>query len=270
MAGPLRPRPETTAPGLPHRPPWAAAPRARRTSRWVPPGDRGFDGGGQSGRGTRVVLLPRRARGLQRQGVKRPWTRIAEWLTSSPPPPDRPSPGSSSRTGSTCGGCWPRPLQLEHMIMCQYLFAEFSLKDGVADGLTPEQAEAVDRWRKTLQGIAIEEMLHIALVANLMTAIGAAPTFGRPNFPQRSGLLPGRCATRPVAVRRAGASSISCSSNAPRAWTARTLPRVRRRRSAAGCRCERRDHASRSGIHDHRAPLPGHRRRAAGAVLTAR
>jgi Ferritin-like len=36
-------------------------------------------------------------------------------------------------------------LQLEHMIMCQYLFAEFSLKDRVADGLTPEQAEAVDR-----------------------------------------------------------------------------------------------------------------------------
>ena len=37
--------------------------------------------------------------------------------------------------------------QLEHMIMCQYLFAEFSLKDGTADGLTDEQAEAVGRWR---------------------------------------------------------------------------------------------------------------------------
>lgn len=81
-------------------------------------------------------------------------------------------------------------LQLEHMIMCQYLFAEFSLKDGVGDGLRPEQADAVDRWRKTLRGIAIEEMLHIALVANLMSAIGAAPAFGRPNFPQRSGYFP--------------------------------------------------------------------------------
>jgi len=30
-------------------------------------------------------------------------------------------------------------------------------------------------------------MLHLALVSNLMTAIGAAPVFGRPNFPQRSG-----------------------------------------------------------------------------------
>ena len=80
--------------------------------------------------------------------------------------------------------------QLEHMIMCQYLFAEFSLKNGTSDGLNGEEAEAVTRWCKTLRGIAVEEMLHLALVANLMTAIGAAPTFGRPNFPQRSGYFP--------------------------------------------------------------------------------
>jgi hypothetical protein len=80
--------------------------------------------------------------------------------------------------------------QLEHMIMCQYLFAEFSLKDGTAEGLSQQQAEAVDRWRKVLHGIAVQEMLHLALVANLMSAIGAAPTFGRPNFPQLSGYFP--------------------------------------------------------------------------------
>ncbi|MET9338091.1 ferritin-like protein [Nonomuraea sp. NPDC003804] len=78
--------------------------------------------------------------------------------------------------------------QLEHMIMCQYLYAEFSLKD--AGELTAVQAEAVGRWRATLRGIAVEEMLHLALVANLTAAIGAAPTFGRPNFPQRSGYFP--------------------------------------------------------------------------------
>src|SRR5262249_49016266 len=44
--------------------------------------------------------------------------------------------------------------QLEHMIMCQYLYAGFSLKDGTGDGLTPEQGEAVDRWRTVLHGIA--------------------------------------------------------------------------------------------------------------------
>ena len=87
-------------------------------------------------------------------------------------------------------GLLARAAQLEHMIMCQYLYAEFSLKDGRGDGLTAGQAEAVGRWRKTLHAIAVEEMLHLALVSNLMTAIGAAPVFGRPNFPQRSGYFP--------------------------------------------------------------------------------
>ncbi len=80
--------------------------------------------------------------------------------------------------------------QLEHMIMCQYLFAEFSLKQGTEEGLSEAQAEAVERWRKLLRGIAVEEMLHLALVSNLMASIGAAPVFGRPNFPQRSGYFP--------------------------------------------------------------------------------
>ncbi len=80
--------------------------------------------------------------------------------------------------------------QLEHMIMCQYLFAEFSLKQGTDETLTVEQALVVDRWRETLHSIAVDEMLHLALVANLSTAIGAAPTLGRPNFPQRSGYFP--------------------------------------------------------------------------------
>ena len=35
--------------------------------------------------------------------------------------------------------------QLEHMIMCQYLYAEFSLKEGEDEGLSGEQAEAGHR-----------------------------------------------------------------------------------------------------------------------------
>src|SRR5262249_37330671 len=73
--------------------------------------------------------------------------------------------------------------QLEHMIMCQYLFAEFSLRRGTDEDLSEEQANAVERWRKVLRGIAVEEMLHLALVANVMSSIGAAPTLGPPNFP---------------------------------------------------------------------------------------
>ena len=81
--------------------------------------------------------------------------------------------------------------QVEHLIMCQYLYASFSLKAGPEDGLTAEQATAVARWREVLTGIAIEEMLHLALVFNVMTAIGAAPPLSRPNFPRSSDDLPG-------------------------------------------------------------------------------
>jgi Ferritin-like len=81
--------------------------------------------------------------------------------------------------------------QVEHLIMCQYLYATFSLKAGPEDGLTAEQAAAVARWRELLTGIAIEEMLHLALVFNVMTAIGAAPPLSRPNFPRSSDDLPG-------------------------------------------------------------------------------
>jgi len=80
--------------------------------------------------------------------------------------------------------------QVEHLIMCQYLYASFSLKTDPDEGLTSGQAEAVGRWRETLAGIAIEEMLHLALVSNVMTAIGAAPSLSRPNFPRRSEYLP--------------------------------------------------------------------------------
>jgi hypothetical protein len=79
--------------------------------------------------------------------------------------------------------------QLEHMIMCQYLFASFSLRD--AGEFAGEQADAVARWRAEISDIAIQEMLHLALVANLMSATGASPTFTRPNFPHTSGYFPG-------------------------------------------------------------------------------
>ena len=80
--------------------------------------------------------------------------------------------------------------QIEHMIMCQYLYACFSLKTEPDEGLTAEQAEAVARWNGTITGIAIEEMLHLALIMNVKTAIGAAPSLSRPNFPRHSVFLP--------------------------------------------------------------------------------
>ncbi len=73
--------------------------------------------------------------------------------------------------------------ELEHGIMCQYLFAAFSLKQREDEGLTNAELAAVDRWRRGISHVASEEMLHLALVHNLLSAIGAAPHFGRPNLP---------------------------------------------------------------------------------------
>jgi alkylhydroperoxidase family enzyme len=53
--------------------------------------------------------------------------------------------------------------ELEHGIMCQYLFAAFSLKRREDAGLRPEGLEAVTRWRHVIAHVATEEMLHLAL-----------------------------------------------------------------------------------------------------------
>src|SRR5437588_312112 len=80
--------------------------------------------------------------------------------------------------------------ELEHMIMCEYLFAAFSLKHDVSEGLTAAQVEAVRRWERIISGVATQEMLHLALASNLLTAIGASPHLGRPNLPQRARYYP--------------------------------------------------------------------------------
>jgi Ferritin-like len=80
--------------------------------------------------------------------------------------------------------------ELEHGIMTQYLFAAFSLKQSTGEGLSDTEAAAVQRWRKQIMHIAAQEMLHLALVQNLLSAIGAAPHLTRPNFPQPAGHYP--------------------------------------------------------------------------------
>src|SRR6188474_995925 len=80
--------------------------------------------------------------------------------------------------------------ELEHGIMCQYLYAAFSLKQSADEGLTASEAEAVQRWRKHIFHIAAQEMLHLALVQNLLSATGAAPHLSRPNFPQPASHYP--------------------------------------------------------------------------------
>src|SRR5437660_6702834 len=73
--------------------------------------------------------------------------------------------------------------ELEHGIMCQYLFAAFSLKQSPDEGLSDAEVDAARRWRGVVAHVATQEMLHLALVHNLLSAIGAAPHLARPNLP---------------------------------------------------------------------------------------
>src|ERR1700748_2104061 len=73
--------------------------------------------------------------------------------------------------------------EIEHGVMCEYLYAQFSFKRGPDEGLTDGQLSRVQSWEKALISVIKQEMLHLALATNILTAIGAAPRFERPNFP---------------------------------------------------------------------------------------
>lgn len=76
--------------------------------------------------------------------------------------------------------------ELEHGLMCEYLYAAFSLKTEADPGLPASHLEALERWRRVLLEIAAQEMLHWALVNNLLTAVGSAPYVSRPPMPHQA------------------------------------------------------------------------------------
>jgi hypothetical protein len=82
--------------------------------------------------------------------------------------------------------------ELEHSILCCYLFASFSMKEDVREGISSEQLELVMRWRDLLGGIAVQEMIHFATACNLLTAIGGSPQLRRPNLPTSPRAYPPR------------------------------------------------------------------------------
>src|ERR1044072_6684022 len=86
--------------------------------------------------------------------------------------------------------------ELEHNLMCTYLYAAFSLKSGTEEGLSAAEAEATARWRRTILRVAVEEMGHLTAVWNITSALGGSPRFGRLNFPLDPGSLPANVIVR--------------------------------------------------------------------------
>jgi Ferritin-like len=75
--------------------------------------------------------------------------------------------------------------ELEHGLMAQYLFAVYSMKRYTYEGLDAVQLELVRRWSSSITLIARQEMEHLGLALNLLSAVGGTPSFTRPNMPQR-------------------------------------------------------------------------------------
>ena len=73
--------------------------------------------------------------------------------------------------------------ELEHEVLCCYLFASFSMKKNASEALSAEQVESVGRWNATIREIAVQEMVHLASACNLLTAVGGAPQLRKPNLP---------------------------------------------------------------------------------------
>jgi CDGSH-type Zn-finger protein/uncharacterized Fe-S cluster protein YjdI len=86
--------------------------------------------------------------------------------------------------------------ELEHNLMCTYLYAAFSLRSGIEEGLSATEADATARWRREIMQVAIEEMGHLTAVWNITAALGGSPRFGRLNFPLDPGNLPASVVVR--------------------------------------------------------------------------
>lgn len=79
--------------------------------------------------------------------------------------------------------------QLEHVLLCAYLFTGYSLnQDPSEGGVEPgEQLNATLAWKGKIIGVAVQEMLHLALASNLLTAVGGKPSFSRRALPGTQG-----------------------------------------------------------------------------------
>lgn len=90
-----------------------------------------------------------------------------------------------------------RASELEHSLMCQYLFAAYSFKQSADEGLTDEQLNRAFEWERLILLVARQEMEHLGLVTNLVSAVGGAPTLGHPRFPYATPLYGHQMALEP-------------------------------------------------------------------------
>ncbi|MGH2346272.1 MAG: ferritin-like domain-containing protein, partial [Chloroflexota bacterium] len=98
--------------------------------------------------------------------------------------PESSSPSAKVTTRLELIHLLSRAADLEHSLMCQYLFTAFTLKRPGDAGISLDQARMTERWFGTIMHVAVEEMRHLAQVCNLLTAVGGAPLLRSAGFPR--------------------------------------------------------------------------------------
>jgi hypothetical protein len=90
--------------------------------------------------------------------------------------------------------------EIEHALMVQYLYAAYSLAESNFRGpnVPPDAQRLVSGWRRTILGIAREEMGHLLTVQNLLRFVGGTLNFDREDFPFHT-LYPFRFQLEPLA-----------------------------------------------------------------------
>jgi CDGSH-type Zn-finger protein len=84
-----------------------------------------------------------------------------------------------------------RASELEHNLACSYLYAGYSIKMRPDEGgLTIDELHVVRGWKRKISQVAVDEMLHLAQVSNILTAVGGTPHFVRSNFPLPASTFP--------------------------------------------------------------------------------
>jgi hypothetical protein len=136
--------------------------------------------------------------------------------------------------------------ELEHQLMCEYLFAVYSMKRYTWEGLKPVQLEWVRRWSSSITLIARQEMEHLGLALNLLSSIGGTPSFTRPNMPQRASYY-GKAAIK-LELTRGNLDTIKRFQRfeSPDALTKRLRPEEPVKQSLARKWCSRKDELMRS------------------------
>jgi Ferritin-like len=98
--------------------------------------------------------------------------------------------------------------EIEHGLLCEYLYAQLSLKRGVGEGVSPEQLARIQHWELTMIDVIKQEMLHLALATNLLTAVGGCATLRAPQLPHPLALVSGGRPDRAHPLRRARATPL--------------------------------------------------------------